>query len=198
MSLVPKDDKVLQEILQAAREIFSKFGLKKSTMEDVARSIGKGKSTLYYYYSGKNELFEAVIKDELDKHIKNMQRAISNASGPLAKLKALFLERLELKKQLLNLGQVVQQDFFDNFETLLNIKKELEITQVGFVKEIVREGIEGGEFRNLSEEDITLFSYWVVAGFGGLDHPVYTSDCLKHSDVFTEKVTGFILYGLKK
>ena len=33
-------------------------------MEDIAHEAGKGKSTLYYYYKSKDEIFEAMITDE--------------------------------------------------------------------------------------------------------------------------------------
>ncbi len=34
-------------------------------MEDIAKAAGKGKSTLYYYYTSKDEIFNAVIEDEM-------------------------------------------------------------------------------------------------------------------------------------
>src|ERR1700681_2045142 len=56
-----KEDLVLQEIIGGARALFEKFGLKKTTMEDIAKEIGKGKSSLYYYFPSKYEIFAAVV-----------------------------------------------------------------------------------------------------------------------------------------
>src|SRR5690554_1784783 len=59
-----KDEEVKKAIHDAARRVFQKWGLNKTTMEDIAHEAGKGKSTLYYYYKSKEEIFESVIVKE--------------------------------------------------------------------------------------------------------------------------------------
>jgi len=50
-----KEDIIQEQILQAAKQLFSVHGLHKVTMDDVAKAIGKGRSSLYYYYKSKDE-----------------------------------------------------------------------------------------------------------------------------------------------
>jgi len=50
-----KDELIKAAIIEAARRVFQKWGLKKSTMEDIAEEAGKGKSTLYYYFKSKRK-----------------------------------------------------------------------------------------------------------------------------------------------
>ena len=195
MQQTQRDEKTVKEILEAARIIFSHYGLKKSTMDDVAKAIGKGKSTLYYYYPGKNELFEAVVADELQKLIRITRLAMNSANTSRDKLKALLLKRLELSKHMHNLGQVIKQDIFDNFEKICSLKRQFEQTQVEFIKEIILGGVQAGEFKKMSPEEISFFSNWVIAGFNGLLLPT-TSECLIESDEAAEKVIQLILYGI--
>ena len=61
---ITKDDSMVREILSTAKNLFAQHGLKKTTMEDIANAMGKGKSTLYYYFPGKIEIFEAVVDEE--------------------------------------------------------------------------------------------------------------------------------------
>ncbi|MCG9968675.1 TetR/AcrR family transcriptional regulator [Pelotomaculum terephthalicicum JT] len=51
-----------QEIINAAREVFSEKGYAAATMEDVANMIGKSKAPLYSYFPSKEQLFDAVIE----------------------------------------------------------------------------------------------------------------------------------------
>ena len=60
-SLNSKKDTVREEILTVAQDIFSRYGYKKTTLDDIAQAIRKGKSSLYYYFSSKEDLFQAVI-----------------------------------------------------------------------------------------------------------------------------------------
>ena len=42
-----------EKIVETARNIFSRFGIKKSTMDEIARKIRVAKSTLYHYFKNK-------------------------------------------------------------------------------------------------------------------------------------------------
>jgi AcrR family transcriptional regulator len=52
-------------ILQAARGCFARKGVAKTTMEDVARKAGIGRTILYRFYSGRSELVEAAIVERI-------------------------------------------------------------------------------------------------------------------------------------
>ncbi|OYW78704.1 MAG: TetR family transcriptional regulator, partial [Sphingobacteriia bacterium 32-37-4] len=45
-----KEEIFKEDIIREAQKLFQAYGLKKTTMEDIAKALGKGKSTLYYYY----------------------------------------------------------------------------------------------------------------------------------------------------
>jgi len=51
-----------QEILQAGRKLFSTKGLYDSRIEDITRSAGIAKGTLYLYFRSKEELVLAVVE----------------------------------------------------------------------------------------------------------------------------------------
>ncbi|PIF05120.1 MAG: TetR family transcriptional regulator, partial [Draconibacterium sp.] len=61
-----KKDTNRENILKIAREIFSKYGYKKTTLDDIASAVRKGKSSLYYYFKSKEDLFHAVIMKEVE------------------------------------------------------------------------------------------------------------------------------------
>ncbi len=50
-----------ENILKVAEIMFARFGIKKTTMDDIAKEARMGKSTLYYYFDTKEELFASVI-----------------------------------------------------------------------------------------------------------------------------------------
>jgi Transcriptional regulator len=74
-------------ILCGAQKLFQEKGLGKITMEDIANFIGKGKSTLYYYFKSKEDIFSAVLDMEINEIIIEAIRQMSQCST--------FLEKLE-------------------------------------------------------------------------------------------------------
>ena len=57
-------DKKRYEIVEIAKDIFARFGFKKTTVEEIAKAARKTKSSLYYYFNNKEEIFQAVIEHE--------------------------------------------------------------------------------------------------------------------------------------
>lgn len=48
-------------ILQGALSVFKDNGLEGATIDEIARASGFGKATLYYYFSSKEEIFNALL-----------------------------------------------------------------------------------------------------------------------------------------
>ncbi|MBU2584052.1 MAG: TetR/AcrR family transcriptional regulator, partial [Bacteroidetes bacterium] len=57
-------------IIKSAKERFARYGFKKTSMNDIAADLRMGKATLYHYYKTKEEVFNAVIKFELNEFMK--------------------------------------------------------------------------------------------------------------------------------
>ena len=54
-----------QELLAAAIDLFVERGFAATRLEDVARRAGVSKGTLYLYYTNKEELFKAVVRESI-------------------------------------------------------------------------------------------------------------------------------------
>ena len=55
-------DEVKDTIVGVARNIFSRFGFKKTTMDEIAIAARKGKSSIYYYFTSKEEIIRLLLK----------------------------------------------------------------------------------------------------------------------------------------
>ena len=44
-------------IITVASDIFTRFGFRKTTMDEIASALHKGKSSIYHYFESKEELF---------------------------------------------------------------------------------------------------------------------------------------------
>lgn len=75
---VSKDPEVRrQEIVNTAGRLFQKQGIAKTSITEIARQMGVAKGLVYYYFSSKDELVEAVIDDftvDLDQELATIQQ----------------------------------------------------------------------------------------------------------------------------
>ena len=56
--------KTRQKLVDVARQLFAKNGIANTTMNDIAVASGKGRRTLYTYFSRKEDVYYAVIESE--------------------------------------------------------------------------------------------------------------------------------------
>src|SRR5512142_2088661 len=61
---MPDSDKRQQQILVAAAAVIIRLGYDKTTMSDIAEEAGASRRTVYLYFNGKEELFDALLYRE--------------------------------------------------------------------------------------------------------------------------------------
>lgn len=65
------------QIIEAARLLFHKYGFKKVSMDEIAREAGVTKRTIYSYFSSKEDLLKYFIQEEI-LNMKNIVEEIDN------------------------------------------------------------------------------------------------------------------------
>lgn len=75
-----------QELLAAALDLFVERGFASTRLEDVARQAGVSKGTLYLYFTNKEELFKAVVRDSIVPVIGAAEDSIAGFDGHSAEL----------------------------------------------------------------------------------------------------------------
>ncbi len=61
---MPDSDERQQQVLNAAAAVIARLGYDKTTMADIADEAGVSRGTVYLYFKGKEELFEALLYRE--------------------------------------------------------------------------------------------------------------------------------------
>ena len=72
-------------ILDAAQDLFTRFGFRRTTMDDIARAAGVAKGTLYLYFDNKAEVFRAMQR-RTQAAIDERCEAVEAAGGDVATL----------------------------------------------------------------------------------------------------------------
>ena len=65
-------------ILDAAQQVFEQYGARRANVEDVARTAGVSRSTLYRAYPNKEALLEAVLLRQFDAFLAELDRVAAS------------------------------------------------------------------------------------------------------------------------
>ena len=77
------DLQTLLKILEGSEHLFSRYGIKSLTMDDVARELGMSKKTLYQYVSDKNDLVEKTLDFHLQHSKHTCELLIEDQNNPI-------------------------------------------------------------------------------------------------------------------
>lgn len=66
-----------EQVIEAARKLFHRFGFKKVSMDEIAREAGVTKKTIYMYFGSKEELLKYFIQEE----ISNMEKIVEKVEA---------------------------------------------------------------------------------------------------------------------
>lgn len=79
----------LLKILEGSEHLFSRYGIKSLTMDDVARELGMSKKTLYQYVSDKNDLVEKTLDFHLQHSKHTCELLIEDQKNPIDAMMAI-------------------------------------------------------------------------------------------------------------
>ncbi|MBA4144799.1 MAG: hypothetical protein DI538_16005 [Azospira oryzae] len=193
-----KDEIIRAEIILSARELFQRFGLLKTTMEDIARAAGKGKSTLYYYYTSKDEIFEAVIQEDMAEVFVQVKKAVEKATTAELKLKAFTLTRLKLLNQRIALFNIVCGEINDNPALIRKNKKVYEAQELELLRSILHFGVQKGEFRKMEKEDVDNLSFVMLSALRGIERSLLEDSQMKKMTDRMDLILNILANGIKK
>lgn len=195
-----RDEIIVRDIIDTARVLFKKSGFKKTTMGDIAGSLGKAKSSLYYYYPSKEDIFEAVLHSEMDELLRQIYQSIRHAASSKEKLTIYCRCRLIKLNELCNLSDALKSEISELHELhciMTDLKRQFDTTHVGLVREILEEGVYNGEFKKINQDNIELVAYLMVSSFRGLAVPLMVSNNLSPKlDLQIDSIVDIMVDGI--
>lgn len=77
------EDETSRRILDAAIDRFTTFGIRRTTMDDVAAAAGIGRATLYRRFAGRDDIVQAAISRELARFVEAVDTRIRELDSPV-------------------------------------------------------------------------------------------------------------------
>ncbi len=156
-----------QLILHAAAELFQKFGLHKTTVDEIAAKAGVGKGTIYHYYDSKEQIFQDVLEQEVNELKKEMTLELQKDQSPDVKLRKYFITRMMLAGKLAQKFTTFKDEYLEYYSFIERIRKKYNEYEFQIVSDILKEGVEKNIFNSL---DIELTASTFVMAMKGLEY----------------------------
>lgn len=158
----PVDHNVRTQIIEAADQHFSHYGYEKTTVSDLAKSIGFSKAYIYKFFDSKQAIGEVICANCLEAIITNVKEEIGKSPTPSSKLRSLFNGLVKYSVELFFQDRKLYEiaAFAASEKWPATIVYENEIKQI--LLQLIREGREIGEFERKTPIDETVNSIHLV------------------------------------
>ncbi|HVN57429.1 MAG TPA: TetR/AcrR family transcriptional regulator [Bacteroidales bacterium] len=189
------NDEMRDHIVGVASKIFAHFGFRKATMDEIASATRKGKSSIYYYFSSKEEIFKAVVEKEASELKRELHKEISRYDDPTDKLKSYILMRMKKLKKVTNFYSTLKSDYLSHLEFADRVRKKFDEEEIEVVRGILQGGVDNGNFEL---EDSYLGAVAIVTAMKGLEIPLIITDDNGNLEERLDNLIRFLFYGLIK
>ena len=143
------------ELLDAALDLFVEKGFSATRVEEVAARAGVSKGTLFLYFQSKEDLFKAVVRENIANQFPGWNEEFNTFQGTSADMLRYALvtwwERIG-KTRVSGITKLVMSEA-QNFPEIANFYQE-EVIKPGnaLIRRILERGVKKGEFRQLDTD----------------------------------------------
>ncbi|MFL6722939.1 MAG: TetR/AcrR family transcriptional regulator [Sphingomicrobium sp.] len=140
-----------REICAAALQVFAEKGFAAAKLDEIAKRAGVSKGTLYLYFTDKEQLFRAVVRDTVVPNVENLRATLIQTGLPFADLIRLFLGQFVEIASRVPVGAVAKMVISEsrNFPELAKVWHDEVVSKgIGTVTALIEMGQARGEVRD--------------------------------------------------
>jgi AcrR family transcriptional regulator len=180
-------------ILQAAETVVHTFGFAKTTMNDIAKALRKGKSSLYHYFSSKEQIFVALLHKEIADLKGQFLKVIEAEPTPERKIRAYILTRMQMFHDKLNKHMSFIQETSERYELLMKIHEEYDPEEIRIISGILEGGAAEGMF---VLDDIPATATAIVSALKGFEYPFTPTGAPAEIGEKLDRTLKILFYGI--
>ena len=182
-------------ILDTAQRLFSQFGLKKVTTDDIAREARVSKATIYKYYRNKGEILDEVVKIESDHLLSLIREAVEAESYCAGKLKAHLFTRMSKVHDLINFYHVTQDQTGNFWPHIAEVRERFVAEEKNILKGILEQGNRTGE---LDVKQVDFIAHMIIVSLKSQEYEWATEGLDMSLEAYVDSMLDVMLQGIAR
>ena len=195
MEVCLKNNPKKQIITQVAQIIFSKHGLLKTTVDEIAKAARMGKASLYHYFRSKEEIFKEVVEQENRFLKEKIREAVNRETTPQKKMKIYIIKKMEYLNELANIHSALKDEYLENYAFIEKIREKNNREELFTIREILQDGEDKGIFEI---NDIELTAFAITSALKGLEFPWSINISFHEIELNINKLLEILFHGIEK
>jgi len=172
-----RSDATKKKLFDSAIELIGERGFTDASVDEIVERAGVAKGTVYYHFSGKADLVEALIQDRLSPLAERFREAAAaNADDPRGAIEALVRAELEFLSEHGSFSKLLLTELWREDRvwrgTLVLLRSEL----MTVISDVIAAGIVTGDFRDDVDPDFGASALFGMTATVALDWLAFEPD----------------------
>lgn len=188
-------DKTKEKIMAVASKMFARYGFQKTTVDEIARTAHKAKGSVYYYFASKEDLFKAVVEQEIGILKTGLTRVIVDSSDATSMIRNYMLHRMILMKEAVNYHETLKADFFEEYEFLAQNRENFTRFETELMKAVLDRGVRENKFLI---QDTLATAQVIILAMKAIEIPFYLQHKIAVYEETIIELIDILVKGLEK
>jgi len=189
------DNDIKKDIIQAARDIFARYGFRKTTMDEIAQGVHKAKSSIYYYFKSKEQIFQAIVEKESQILREEITKAVNQEHTPQKKLRAYVIIRMCTVHRLANFYSALKEEYLEHYTFIETIRKKHDEDEIKMIEKLLKGGIERGVF---IVNNLKITAIAIIIALKGLEYTWAFEDDVSKTERGMNSLLEILFNGIVK
>ena len=187
-----KEEKA-ESILDTAKKMFGRYGLQKTTLDEIARMARVAKATIYNYFGSKDRVYLEVLRREANEIVEKISSSVDQEVLPGDKVTAFARAKFRYMREAINILNLDREGIEKLLPSAESIRNELFEREVNIIRSILEEGVEKGNFHL---NNVSLAATAIGHGLRGFELNWLVQENDERIDCYLDELMNILFYGL--
>jgi AcrR family transcriptional regulator len=136
-----------ENILNSARHMFSRYGIRKTNLNEIAHMARVAKATIYNYFGSKEQVYVEALNEEANELMARISHALDEIKSPLEKLHVFYRTRFNQMKEPTNMLNLPGGGSDNPLLRSQAVRDNLFQKEISLLQAILEEGVKDGIFQ---------------------------------------------------
>ena len=187
-----KEEKA-ESILDTAKKMFGRYGLQKTTLDEIARMARVAKATIYNYFGSKDCVYLEVLRRETNEIVEKISSSVDQQVSAGDKLVAFARAKFRYMRQAVNILNLDREGVEKLMPSAEGIRNELFEQEVNIIHSILKQGVQKGIF---DINDVPLAARAIGHALKGFELNWLVQESEERIDHYLDELMNIVFYGL--
>jgi len=190
-----EQDQLSQQILETASGLYLKYGLKKVTMDDISKAVGKSRTSIYYYYKNREEVFQAVLDNLIKEVISEIDLSMNKRTSFEEKINEFCIAKVKTSQERASFFRAIEtgMDAEEKSKHMTDAHDRMMEAEKNLLLKVFAKSITDNEIPKVSLKEQETVIFILLSSIRGIRREMVLKNNFKNLNPIVNTLTSMVI-----